>query len=471
MMTGGSLAQDGPTASSPTPGEPAPEPLGLAAFDRWCERLDTHSETRQVLLFSPEIGPELDATERLKYHLLPGLPGFHSARLSVDETGRHRLEYTVQHGEWPATRSRRLTPATLRLTRLHCWLAECYRAQGPVDSRPLTEDELLQRVALRCAALGRYDLVAAILHDLADNFAGTAAAAWAAQLAPEIARLRADRRVLLWNEATGSGEGRNDLLLFGGYYGLWLGFAIPMALDADDPEPYGVGLLLGGPVGFTLASRLTRDADISEGRATMIALGGNLGTWQGLGWAAHADADAPATVATGIGAGLAGIGTAVWLTSHHDFSEGHAALTDAAMSWGAWFGMVVAGMSDANEILPPVLIGSDALLLITGLAARDVVMTEKQVRLLSLKGVVGAVMAMGAVLIAQPDSQEAAWGIIGLGSATGLVLGFHQAGESEPRKRDAAASGLSSRWPALTMQPDRLSGRGMMPAVGATLRF
>lgn len=76
-------------------------------------------------------------------------------------------------------------------------------------------------------------------------------------------------------------SGRTDLLIFSGYYGVWLGIATPIALDASSPEAYGAGFLLGGPLSLLLTHQATKNANVSKGKATIISLGGHLGILAG----------------------------------------------------------------------------------------------------------------------------------------------------------------------------------------------
>jgi len=219
----------------------------------------------------------------------------------------------------------------------------------------------------------------------------------------------------------------------------------------------------------------------------VIELGGNLGTWQGLGWAGNGDADSESVVGVGIAAGLAGIGAAALMTSNYEFREGHAALTAAGMPWGAWFGLVAAVMADDDsgdsDYLPPMLIGSDLLVLTAGILARDAEMSEKRVRVINLVGVIGGVIGGGVDLIAQPDDSGAAMAIVGVCSAAGLAAGFHMTkGVDDGEYTDGCRTGMKTgqtatpvavafQFPQVSVQPNLMTGRGVMPAVGARLTF
>lgn len=459
---------------------------GTSDFDTWCRDLDARTEAGAALFFSPLVGQELDAREGARYGLFHNTRDFLSARLPVDSRGRFQLELTLGTAGNENRTHRRFDSAALRSTRLHFYLSEQYLELPPLDSARQQESDLLWRLALRFAARGRYDLVQGVCEELNADFGDTDAGRIAAQILPEIRSLRANPQALVWDRPAKLGTGSNDLKLFGGYYGMWLGLAVPLALEADSPEAYGVGLIAGGPVGFFLASAATRKWDISEGQATMIELGGNLGTWQGLGWGAHGDGGPPTVVGAGLAGGLGGILAASVLTSKYEFTEGHAALTASAMPWGAWFGLVVAALASSNEhddeYHKSMMIGSDALVLATGVLARQADMSEKRVRLISLNGVIGSVMGLGISLVVQPDDGETVMGIVGACGVAGLAAGFPLTRNVDNRGHEnlsatgigtgaTLAAGPSIQFPQVSLQPNLMTGHGAMPAVGAGIRF
>lgn len=438
----------------------------LDDFEQWCREIDpAHA-------LSSTIGTELDPMERIRYGLLPGHDPFLRAELTPLSAGSYELRYWLDRDYYQYDGRYRLSAENLRLTRLHIWLCDQYAAQA--ESPTATESDRLRLAALRYASQNRYDLAVGILRDLKTSFPNTQSGQLAAGLIPLIQRLQSDNRVLIHNLSAGRGEGANDLRLFGGYYGLWLGFALPLSLGADSPEPYGAGLITGGPTGYFLASKYTETHAISEGNATMISLGGNFGAWQGMGWAGAVHADGQNVVGTGVACGLLGIGAAAMMTSRHDFGEGHAALTESAMSWGAWFGLVEAGISNSDfedDVLYKTLIGSAGLTLATGIFAKDIVMTEKQVRFVNLGGILGSVMGMGLTMIIQPDDGSVAWGIIGGCGAAGLVMGLNSELKTGPTKQNNGPVNVSLTAPWFSTQPDLMNGGRAMPAVGVDIRF
>lgn len=453
-------------------------------FDTWCQALDLRAADETGLRFSPRIGLELDRTEKERYGVFGRTPDFASARLPVDEKGRFRLELTLRNNVGWFDETRRFSGASLRATRLHFYLFELNEDQPAWDAAHDDEAELIWRLALRFAARKRYELVQGLFEELAGEFPDAPAGRRAAALLDDVRSLRSDPQALVWDYPPKQGDGSNDLKLFGGYYGLWLGLAVPLAMESESAGAYGAALIAGGPVGYATASWACRRWVISEGQATMIELGGNLGTWQGLGWAAQGDGDDGSVVSAGVLTGLAGIGAGAWLSSKYEFTEGHAALTAAAAPWGAWYGLVAATLSedefdDGWDPHRSMMLGADLAVLGVGLAARGAEMSEKRVRLINLAGVMGSVMGLGVNLMIQPDDEDAVMSIVGIGGALGLAAGFRltrnvdrtaEFAAAPPPGAPGAPEVASLRrflGPHIATRPDYSDGRGVLPALSA----
>jgi len=98
------------------------------------------------------------------------------------------------------------------------------------------------------------------------------------------AGLEAGQRLAALRGALRAGSGRVELIVWGTMYGAWLGIGVPLMLEADDPTPYGAGLLLGAPLGFLTARSYGNSTSMSVGQARAIRWGTIWGTWQGAGW-------------------------------------------------------------------------------------------------------------------------------------------------------------------------------------------
>ena len=386
------------------------------------------SQTKQneIVPLSDSIGPEIDAKEKEIYHLFPDIKGFQAAQFFPLSGSKFRLAYSYLEDSRLQNKSTKISSDIFQLTQLHVSLTDEYHRHARLEPQALQkENVLLYRLALKYASETRYDLTQQLLSDLVQDYPESPEASQAKEFQPGIQRILKSRKVLIWKGSLLDQSGRTDLLIFSGYYGIWLGIATPIFLEASSAEAYGAGLLLGGPLVLTYTHYVTKNASISEAKATIISLGGHLGTWQGIGWAGVSDAEGEDVVGMGELGGLAGIGLATFLANKMDFSEGHAALTSSGLQWGAWYGLVWAGISHAEgeDLLRDMLIGSDLFVLGTGLATKDVKMSRARVRLINLGGALGIVFGFGIDLVLQPEETSTIMAIAGLGSVGGLALG------------------------------------------------
>lgn len=434
------------------------------------------SDWKQVAL-SETLGLEIDAKEREAYQLFPDVGGFLSARFYARGESQYRLEYTHRDVSGEHSRSKRISTDMWELTKSHVALVEKYQRHRSV---PLEEGEaaLHYRMALKYAARGQYDLSRILLTDLLTEFPSSAAAATAAQDSQSVSILSRTRRALFLPGALYDRSGRTDLLIFAGYYGMWVGVAAPIYFEAESPQAYALGLLTGAPASLLLTSQLTRNADIGSGRASMISLGGHLGTWQGLGWPLVADWEAEDAIGASLLGGLTGIAATVLLTQNVQVTEGHGALAGGALTWGTWFGLVAAAVTDMEDedVLSAALVGSDALVLGTVIGARNARLSRARVRLISLSGVVGTVMGFGLDLMAEVDESSTAFAIAGLGSVGGLAAGAHMT-RNYDRGKDLASHHLNStpaRWsvaPQVGLKQHPFHTGEVMPKLGIRVSF
>ena len=120
---------------------------------------------------------------------------------------------------------------------------------------PADSAAVLLGVASELESRGESDVAEALYRHMADRFPETSAAATArAQLdAATAERFQAG--------------GETELKVWSALYGIWMGVAVPMALDADGSESYGLGLLVGGPAGFFAGRALASSRPVSLDRA------------------------------------------------------------------------------------------------------------------------------------------------------------------------------------------------------------
>ena len=387
------------------------------------------------IALTPTAGTLIDRQERQRYHLFPDIAHFESAQIFQVGPRRFRVDYTYWSGTQLKQGSSSVAPESLEETRLHLALSDRFFQQHePARTHPLPRPATIYWLGLRYGAATRYELADQLLKDLAADYPNSAWADSASQLGKDIHRLRTSTKALFLPGSLLDQRGRIDLLVFGGYYGLWHGLATPLAFEADASPAYAAGLLLGPPLGFWLAHRFTKQRPISPSRATLIKLGAHLGTWQGLGWGGVADLKANGIIASGQIAGLAGLTASTLLSRRWQPSQGHIGLTNAAMYWGAWAGLVTALIADhKNDALwRDMLLGSDALVLVAALSAAKVEMDNQRIRLVNLAGVLGAAFGLGLDLLFQVDNKAAVGLTTGAGSLVGLAAGMRLTRPHQP---------------------------------------
>jgi hypothetical protein len=318
-------------------------------------------------------------------------------------------------------------------------LFACAALAGASDLRAQTRADsaaVLLNAAEALRVRGETGAARAVLDLIARQYAGTPAAA-------EVERMRA----MLRRTPDAERSGRTEMLIFGATYGAWLGVAVPLALEADSPEAYGVGLLLGAPLGFYAAKQYADGKMPTEGQTRAVTFGGAWGTWQGVALAElldlgretqtfcpepgvcfeeESDADASTYVAMSVAGGLLGIGTGAYL-ARKPITSGTAAAVTLGGMWGTWFGFGLSFLADqeGDELLLGTMMGGNAALVALGIVAPRWQMSEGRARLISIGGVAGGLAGAGLLLIAQPDDENVAILMPLAGSAAGLALATH----------------------------------------------
>jgi len=277
-------------------------------------------------------------------------------------------------------------------------------------------------------AEGRWEVAEALFHYISERFGDTPAGAQAVAALGVLPEEQSNRSAQV------------ELMVWSATYGAWLGIAIPGALGAQGPEPYGVGLLLGGPGGFLGGRALARSRALSEGQVRAITFGSLWGTWQGFGlmelmdWGEKERCDLDVCWVEGpdskdvfkafVVGGLAGTVTGA-LLARKPISRGVATAVNFGALWGSWFGLAGGILVDleGDGVLASVLVGGNAALLATARLAPEWNISRNRARLISIAGVIGGLAGAGMDLIMQPDDEKVAIGIPLAASIAGLVIG------------------------------------------------
>lgn len=376
--------------------------------------------TETVIQLSEKIGDEIDQLEKVKYHLFQDVEGFQKARVLLVNKNFY-VQYTIENDFGIFVKRQSIKEQAIKATQMHIKFVEEFET---IDAEKNVNDaETLYRLGLKYSAQAQYNLSPLFFNELVTNYPTSPFAQKALLLKNEIGTLSSTKKALYLPGSLADKSGRTEFLIFSGYYGVWLGMATPIFFEADSPQVYALGLLLGGPASFLLAYNITKETNMSDGRAIMISLGGHLGTWQGIGWGIVADADGNNTIGLGELAGLTGIGIATAITANDNFSTTHAGLTNYSMYWGAWFGLVLGNITKSDDVLRDMLITTDIAVLSTALLAKNVEMSKMRYRLINLAGVLGTVVGFGFDLLFEVNSEQTAFALAGIGSITGLMVG------------------------------------------------
>jgi hypothetical protein len=358
---------------------------------------------------------------------------------------------------------------------------------------PADTAAVLYEVATQLQAEGRHDLAQAMFELVLRRYPASAAAAEIRRRRVEEPRMVADR------------SGRVALIVGGTLYGLWLGIAVPLALEAESPEAYGLGMLVGGPAGFFAAKSYAERIRITAGHAEAINFGGAFGTWQGFGWRevtglgtrrerlefcqpsehfdCHVEETSGAVVITAmIAGGLAGIVVGDLLARRYDPPHGLVSMSTLGTLWGTGYGFGLAALLEVDEdkqVLAMALLGGPAGLITTALLTPRTISVERA-RLINIAGVAGLVAGIGLDLILQPDNVQVAVGIPMATSAAGLYAGSVWTRDYDTRRERGQLPGeaglLKVREGALSLGAPRIApttvpaeqGR-RRPAIGLTL--
>ena len=310
--------------------------------------------------------------------------------------------------------------------------------QTPVAAQVTAADSaaVLLQAAETFEAEGDPDVARALYRYIIEHFPGTPA------------RNTADERLFAIRSQGTRGSGRMELQVWTTMYGLYLGVAIPGALSADGSEPYGLGLLLGGPAGFFGGRALANSKDLTEGQAHAITGGGTWGIWQAVGWREVFDLGVSEQCQPGFGdpaeeycypnennteenftasivGGLAGM-AAGYAIANRPVSPGVATAVNFGALWGTWFGVAGGVLTDleGDNLLAATLIGGDAGLVSTALLAPGWNVSRSRARIVSIAGVIGGLGGAGIDLLIQPDDEKVAIGIPLLTSIIGLGVGI-----------------------------------------------
>ncbi len=287
-------------------------------------------------------------------------------------------------------------------------------------SQELTPEQQAENVlnfARRLLAQNEVQLAIPVLEKLAQYYPGT----------PASQKAQALRDSLVASPPRADQSGRVGVAVFSTLYGTWLGVALPIIAEADDPKAFVASMMAGSTTGLLISLNATKNAAISDGRASLINFGGWFGTWQGIAWSHAAGVnDGRDIVASAVIGGLAGLSTSIILTANKNIRPGYATLVNFSGIWGSWFALCAAEIADVQRSETEygfIAAGGDVGILTTAIAAKNTQMSRGRARLINIAGLVGTVFGLGTAVLAEVDNEEAAFAIMGAGSVAGLLIG------------------------------------------------
>lgn len=323
------------------------------------------------------------------------------------------------------------TPLPLRVLVVTLLAVATVSVSQPASGQVTAADSaaVLLGAAAELEQRGESDAAETLYRYIANRFEGTPAAVTART----------------WLDAASAersqGGGETELKVWSTTYGIWLGVSVPLALNADGPEPYGVGLLLGAPGGFFGARALARSRPFSLGQARAVTWGGTWGALQGMALANAMDfgggeriiegdivideeADEEAIIGTMVIGSAVGIAGGM-LAARQEIRPGTATSATLGSLWGSWFGLATSILADldSDPTWATLMLTGNAGLVGGALAGSRLPLSRSRARLISVGGLIGGVGGLGIVLIADVDDEDTAIGVTLAGSILGLALG------------------------------------------------
>ena len=157
-------------------------------------------------------------------------------------------------------------------------------------------------------------------------------------------------------------EGESHTISRGGAVGGLYGIAIPYLINIENLEDwtqakiYVTSAMIGVPAGVWTTTKLIYDKPINEGRASLLALGGGIGSSYAVGILSLTDVEASRPYVLAAMLGLP-VGTYLGykLTAGNEYTTGRATLIQVGAYAGALFGMSFPLMADTDSHKPYVV--------------------------------------------------------------------------------------------------------------------
>jgi hypothetical protein len=285
------------------------------------------------------------------------------------------------------------------------------------------------------------------------------------------------------------GQGHTELAAFGSMYGMANGLMLASVANFGGRARL-MAAFTGCVSGFYLSERWSRSRSVGDGRAELLIFGGMWGLYQGLGWplafwarASHKPWSDMSLVSGMLG-GAAGVVTAGLVTTDREFSAAEAAVITSVPSWctvySFWAGPLAhdqgADMSSNAAVVSTLIVGN--LGLIGGaLLARHVELSSGDIQRINICGAMGAATGGFIATFAGAESVSAVIGAVMAGALAGKLLawrlwtGSPSADGSPMLKGMRVGPTLVGQRPVRAGRRPELAGRRLTPAIGASFSF
>ncbi|MCY3762042.1 MAG: hypothetical protein OXH50_12395 [Gemmatimonadetes bacterium] len=349
------------------------------------------------------------------------------------------------------------------------WLPCQLCAQRGAEQPEVLEARILYEAAAGLMDRGEYDKALLRFDWISANYKEISYSRLARHRMVEIRRMKSF-------EVAISPPARVGLTVFGTVYATWVG--IGAGILAESEELVYLGMIGGPVVGMVTSLDRTREAPLGNGQASLLALGGAWGTWQGIGVAILAGSEYKGVIAASMGGGALGFAAASSIVGRTWVTAGEATLVNFGGIWGAWFALCAArslGVTDSDALLASAMAGGNLGLLKTGALAPRLGMSGGRARLINLGGIVGSLYGLGTAVLADLHNREPptygmmlAGGTLGLGAGTWFTRN-HEATQEFFASRDPGGSpgtgpelsGPGLPVPGLLPSPGAFGGDGM----------
>jgi hypothetical protein len=278
-------------------------------------------------------------------------------------------------------------------------------------------------------------------------------------------------------------QGRTELAVFGSMYGMANGLMLAGVAEMSG-GPTFLSMLAGGTLGLYVPLRWSQSRSVGDGRAELMIFGGTWGMYQGMLWPVALAAEtslgpsAETVLLSGIIGGAAGIAAAGLATADRNFSAGDAAIITSLPGWSTlyWYGMLMLLTPAGTSVGADIFIGSTLIAGNLGIAggallARKIELSRGDVRLLNVCGLLGATAGGTVLAFAGARSASTISGTVMACALLGKLLAWSVWTGPTDNRQTASTLGSFRLGPTLVSRGTTPSRPRLTPGIGASFTF